>query len=157
MTSDSAPSGVNSEMQGRTFGPYTYEVSAAKIQEFATATGANSPVHHSREAARAAGYANVVAPPTFAVVPAQAAEAGYVAHPESGIDFTRVVHADESFTHTRPITAGDTLHTSVEVTRILTRGSLTLITTTATITDDDGGSVATVGSTLAVRGKENDE
>ena len=54
---------------GRTYPPSRpYEVGAEKIREFATAIGETGPLHHDAEAARAAGYPNVVAPPTFAIV-----------------------------------------------------------------------------------------
>src|SRR5690606_27570951 len=78
---------------GRTYpaGP-VHTVSAAKIVEFARATGAPSPLHTDPEAARAAGHADVVAPPTFLVSLAQATEALYVEDPAAGIDFSRVVH-----------------------------------------------------------------
>ena len=147
------PTSVNTDLVGRTFGPYPYEVAGVKLREFARATGAVNPIHFERDAARAAGFPDVVATPTFAVVPAQEAEAAYISDPASGIDFTRVVHADEAFVHDRPIVAGDVLATTVEVSAITDRGPLTLVTTTATIRDDDGQRVARVTSTLAVRGE----
>lgn len=96
-----------------------------------------------------------MAPPTFAVLLAQRAEQVYVASPESGIDFSRVVHAEEQFTHHRPIVAGDRLRTVVHVDKILERGPITLVTTRAEISDG-ADPVATVVSTLAVRGPEED-
>lgn len=130
-----------------------YVVSRVKIAEFATAVGATSSLHHDVDAAVAAGYADVVAPPTFAVVIAQRAESEYVADPASGIDFSRVVHANESFAFDRPIVAGDVLHTAVHVDSLTERAGITMVTTRTEITDDDGAHVATVGSTLAVRGE----
>ncbi|MGC5627403.1 FAS1-like dehydratase domain-containing protein [Georgenia sp. Z1344] len=148
------PAGVDTTLAGRTYAPTeTYVVSAAKIAEMAVATGATHPLHTDAEAARAAGYPGVVAPPTFAVILAQRAEQAYVASPESGIDFSRVVHADERLSHHRPIVDGDRLRTTVVVERILARGALTLVTTRADIAEEGTGDpVATVTSTLAVRG-----
>ena len=48
-----------------------------------------------------------MAPPTFAIIVAQRADAQLIEDPESGIDFSRVVHADQRFIHHRPIVAGD--------------------------------------------------
>ena len=131
--------------------PYT--VSRAKIAEFADAVGATSPLHHDPDAAVAAGYPDVVAPPTFAVVIAQRAESEYITDPASGIDFSRVVHANESFTHTRPLVAGDVVSTAVHVDAINERAGITMVTTRTEIADDGGAPVATVVSTLAVRGE----
>ena len=105
------------------------------------------------EAARALGYPDVVAPPTFAVVVAQRAEAQLVEDPAAGIDFSRVVHADERFTHHRPIHAGDELVTVLHVDAITERAGLALVTTRCEIADAAGDPVSTVVSTLAVRGE----
>lgn len=129
-----------------------YVLSRAKIAEFADAVGAGSALHRDPEAARAAGYPDVVAPATFAVVIAQRAEAEYVADPASGIDFSRVVHANEGFSFTRPLVAGDVLTTSVHVDDLTERAGITMVSTRTEIADDGGAPVATVTSTLAVRG-----
>ena len=154
MTDSPRPTSVDQTLVGRTYAPTeTYEVSRVKIAELAAATGARDPAHHSTEAARELGYDDVVAPPTFAAVVAQRAEQAYVASAESGIDFSRVVHAEEHLTHHRPITAGDRLRTEVHVDRIVERAGITMVTTRAEIADDAGAPVATVTSTLAVRGE----
>ena len=153
MTETSRPTGVDTTQVGRVFSPTeTYTVSAAKIEEMARATGATSPLHTDRDAARAAGYADVVAPPTFAVAVAQRAEFAYVQDPSSGIDFSRVVHAEESFVHHRPIVAGEVLEATAHVESITHRAGLSFVTTRVEIADGDFP-VATVRSTLAVRGE----
>jgi acyl dehydratase len=134
-------------------GTAPYVVSRAKIAEFADAVGATSPLHTDPDAARAAGYPDVVAPPTFAVVIAQRAEAEYVADPASGIDFSRVVHANEGFTHHRPLVAGDVVTTTVHVDSLTERAGITMVSTRTEIVDGDGAAVASVTSTLAVRGE----
>ena len=53
---------------GKRFAPLTYAVGREKIIEYARATGETNPVHLDLAAARAAGHADVVAPPMFAVV-----------------------------------------------------------------------------------------
>ncbi|RPF27476.1 FAS1-like dehydratase domain-containing protein [Georgenia muralis] len=152
--SSTRPTGVDQTLVGRSYAPReTYEVSRVKIAEMAEATGATHPAHTDPDAAWALGYADVVAPPTFAVVIAQRAEQAYVASPESGIDFSRVVHAEERLTHHRPIVAGDRLRTTVHVDRIVERAGITLVTTRAEIADAEDAPVATVVSVLAVRGE----
>src|SRR5699024_4250725 len=86
-----------------------HTVSAAKIAARARATGASSPLHIDPDAAHRAGHAGVLAPPTFLVSLAQATEAQYIEDPASGIDFSRVVHGEETFTLHRPVVAGDRL------------------------------------------------
>nr|WP_125774001.1 MaoC family dehydratase N-terminal domain-containing protein [Antribacter gilvus] len=135
-----------------------YSVGREKIREFASAVGAAHPAHHDSVAARGLGYPDLVAPATFAVVVAQRAEAQYVQDPAAGIDFSRVVHADERFTHHRPIVAGDELVTVLHVDSVATRGVLSLVTTRCEIfaesADGTREPVSTVTSTLAVRGED---
>lgn len=145
---------INAEYAGREYPPNTaYEVGREKIREFAAAVGATHPAHADVAAARALGYPDVIAPPTFAVVVAQRAEAQLIEDPAAGIDFTRVVHADERFVHHRPIHAGDRLVTVLHVDSVVERAGLAMVTTRAEIADDAGAPVATVTSTLAVRGE----
>ncbi|RYV51079.1 MaoC family dehydratase N-terminal domain-containing protein [Pengzhenrongella frigida] len=146
---------VNVAFAGRQYSPNpAYEVGREKIREFADAVGATHAAHFDPAAARGLGHPDVIAPPTFAVVVAQRAEQQYIADPDAGIDFSRVVHADERFTHHRPIHAGMRLVTVLHVDSIVERAGLAMITTRAEITADDGGPVATVVSTIAVRGPE---
>ncbi|WP_372594148.1 MaoC family dehydratase N-terminal domain-containing protein [Actinotalea sp.] len=140
---------------GRVYPPTApYAVGREHLRDFAQAVGATHPVHSDVEAARAAGYADIVATPTFAVVIAQRAEAQLIEDPAAGIDFSRVVHAEERFTHRRPIVAGDEITTVLHVDAIVERGGLAMVTTRCELTDATGSPVASVLSTLAVRGAE---
>nr|WP_277209273.1 MaoC family dehydratase N-terminal domain-containing protein [Isoptericola croceus] len=138
-----------------------YSVGREKIREFAASVGAMHPAHHDTVVARGLGYPDVVAPPTFAVVIAQRAESQYVADPAAGIDFSRVVHADEQFTHHRPIVAGDELVTVLHVDSVTQRASISMVTTRCEVfaAAPDGGApgehVATVTSSLVVRGEDS--
>ena len=146
---------VNVSYAGRTYPPTAaYVVGREHLRDFAAAVGATHPAHHDVAVARALGYPDVVAAPTFAVVVAQRAEAQLITDPEAGIDFSRVVHADERFTHHRPIHAGDHLVTVLHVDAITERAGLAMVTTRCEISAEDGAPVATVTSTLAVRGEE---
>ncbi|GGM41520.1 MaoC family dehydratase N-terminal domain-containing protein [Promicromonospora citrea] len=159
---------ANADFEGRVYpADAPYSVGREKIREFATAVGATHPAHHDLVAARGSGYPDLVAPPTFAVVVAQRSEAQYIQDPEADIDFSRVVHADERFTHHRPIVAGDELTTVLHVDRIVSRGAISMVTTRCELyampqqvevpspeADSPGEHVATVVSTLAIRGED---
>ncbi|GAA4521366.1 MaoC family dehydratase N-terminal domain-containing protein [Brachybacterium paraconglomeratum] len=138
---------------GRSYpaGP-VHTVSAAKIIEFAHATGSSSPLHSDPEAARDAGHAGVVAPPTFLVSLAQATEAQYIEDPAAGIDFRRVVHGEETFTLHRPVVAGDRLVPTLTVEAVRAAGGHSMITTRVDLADESGTGVASVRSMLVVRG-----
>jgi acyl dehydratase len=146
---------VNPELQGRSY-PATppYLVGREKVREFARAVLATSPLNLDPEAARAAGYSDVVAPPTFATVVQDATLQQLLADPDAGIDFSRVVHGDQRFTFSRPIVAGDELTATLTVTSVKSLGGHSMVTAESSIADATGAHVVTATSTLVVRGEE---
>lgn len=146
---------VNTDFLGRTYPPSgPYAVTADEIAAFAAAVGATDPVHTDPAAARAAGYADVIAPPTMAVKYEQQSSRAYVADPAAGIDYSRVVHGEESFVHHRPIMAGDELTATTTVASIRQAGGHSMITVVTDLTGADGEPVTTASSTIVVRGGE---
>jgi acyl dehydratase len=143
---------VNPELAGRTFPPVApYLVGREKVREFARAVFATSPLSTDPDAARAAGYGDVVAPPTFAVVVQEHTLAQLLAEPDAGIDFSRVVHGDQRFSYTRPIVAGDELTATLTVTSVKSLGGNSMVTASSDIVDAAGSHVVTAISTLVVR------
>ena len=136
---------------GRSWPAHTYEVGREKIREFAEAVGATDPVHHDPEAARAAGHPDVVATPTFAVVFTWAATRVVVDDPDLGLDFTRVVHRDQSFAYSRPVHAGDTLTSRVSVEGVRELAGNDVVTFRCDVVDDAGDEVLTATTVLVGR------
>ncbi|MGJ9404351.1 FAS1-like dehydratase domain-containing protein [Arthrobacter sp. KK5.5] len=146
---------IDPALQGRTYpAGEPYVVGREKIREFAAAVKATHAAHFSPEAAAELGYDDVVAPPTFAIIVAQKADAQLISDPESGIDFSRVVHADQRFTHHRPIVAGDALVVELHVDQVRAMGGGAMITTRSEIANAAGEPVATTVSSLLVRGED---
>jgi acyl dehydratase len=144
---------INTDYVGRTFDPSApYEVSRVKIAEFADAIGEPSPLCRDRAAAQAAGYPDVIAPPTFAIV-VGAANSGRVTHdPGLGVNYAMIVHGEQSFSYARPIGAGDVLVSQSTIESIRPVGSMTTLTTVTQIRTVDGEHVCTARSTLVERG-----
>jgi acyl dehydratase len=146
---------VNPELQGRKFPPTEpYLVGREKVREFASAVFSTSPLNFDPAAAAEAGYSDVVAPPTFAVVIQERTLAQLLGAPDAGIDFSRVVHGDQRFSYTRPIVAGDELTATLTVSSVKTLGGHSIVTADSLITDSTGAHVVTAISTLVVRGDE---
>ncbi|WP_168625780.1 MaoC family dehydratase N-terminal domain-containing protein [Cryobacterium sp. BB307] len=146
---------VNPELVGRQFPPIPpYLVGREKIREFSRAVFATSPLNLDPDAAREAGYADVVAPPTFPIVIQEHTLAQLLAEPGAGIDLTLTVHGDQRFSYTRPIVAGDELTASLTVTSVKSLGGNSMVTAETVITDLAGEHVVTSTSTLVVRSAE---
>ena len=142
---------VNPELVGRDFPPTTpYLVGREKVREFARAVFADDPQHTDPAAARALGYDDVVAPPTFAIVVQELTLTQLLAEPDSGIELSRVLHAEQRFRYTRPIVAGDELTAQLSVTGIRTLGGNAMVTSETEMTDAGGAHVVTATSVLLV-------
>jgi len=140
---------------GRSWPPSApYIVGREKIREFATAIGATDAEYHDPEAARALGYPDVVAPPTFPIVVTMAANSQIMRDPGLGMDYTRVVHGDQKFSYVRPVVAGDTLVCVSTVEEITQRGGHDFITTRADVATEDGEPLLTAWMKLVQRGEE---
>ncbi|SEB50121.1 MULTISPECIES: FAS1-like dehydratase domain-containing protein [Microbacterium] len=149
---------VNQELVGRAFPPTApYLVGREKVREFARAVFADAPQHTDVDAARAAGFDDVVAPPTFAMVIQDQTLQQLLAEPDSGIVLARTIHAEQKFTYSRPIVAGDELTGRLSVTGIRMMGGNAMITSAAEIVDAAGEHVVTATSVLLVGAEEGAE
>jgi acyl dehydratase len=144
---------LNESFVGKAFPYYeTYCVGVEKIREFARAIGDENPLYVDRHAARAAGYPDVVAPPTFAIAVIMKAQDELLFNPELGLDFDVVVHGDQRFVHHRPIVAGDELTSTPFVDKVRSAAGNDLISLRTEVTDPEGRPVCTAYGTLVARG-----
>jgi acyl dehydratase len=100
----------------------TYAVGREKVREYAHAVGETDPRYLDPEAAREAGFDDVVAPPMFAAV--YAGRAVFPAIVESRLDFSRMVHGAQEFTWHEPVVAGDEITTEAELDEQAERGGM---------------------------------
>ena len=146
---------INPEFIGRTYPPtQVYSVGREKIREFSLALGDLSPCFHVVDSALELGYPDLVAPPTFAVVVTMSANEQVVFDPDLALDYTRVVHGEQSFVHHRPIFAGDELRSTVSVDSIRSAAGNDMIMVKAQVHSTSGELVSTVYSLLVSRGAE---
>ncbi|WP_460774415.1 FAS1-like dehydratase domain-containing protein [Microbacterium sp. GXF7504] len=146
---------VNPELVGREFAPTApYLVGREKVREFARAVFATDPQHTDPAAAQALGHADVVAPPTFAMVVQDLALQQLLAEPDAGITLERTIHAEQRFRYSRPIVAGDELTGRIAVTGVRAVGKGAMVTSETEITDAAGDHVVTAVSVLLIGGDE---
>jgi acyl dehydratase len=139
---------------GKTYAPVTYAVGREKIKEYASAVGETNPLYLDVEAARAAGYADVVAPPMFAVVYSAPAVTPAMFDPELGLDFARMVHGGEELAWGSLVVAGDEITTTTTVKDVSERGGMAFYVLEAVSENQRGETVCTGTWTLIVRGAE---
>lgn len=143
---------VNTDAIGKRYDPVVYAVGREKVKEFAAATGETNPLHLDVAAARAAGHADVVAPPMFAVVYQQPSIGPALFDPEVGIDFAMLVHSGQEFRWERLVVAGEELTTTTTVQAISEKGGLGFFDFEVVTVDEAGEPVVTGIWKMLVRG-----
>ena len=115
---------VNTEAIGKTYPASDYAIGREKIREYAAAVGETNPLYFDVDAAREAGYADVVAPPMFAVVYGARSVGPAILDPDVGINFAMMVHAGQEFVWGPLVVAGDEITTTASVKDISDRGGM---------------------------------
>jgi acyl dehydratase len=143
---------LNRDFIGRSYPPgASFVIGREHIHAFAKAIGDPNPLYHDPEAARAAGYADVVAPPTF-LTTLSFRYRTYMEDAELGLDFSRVVHGEQHFVLHRPIVAGLELSSRTTVTAIADAGRNEKLTAETEVRDSAGELIAVATNTIISRG-----
>ena len=143
---------VNEAAKGKTYPPYEYEVGKEKIREYAWAVGEDNPVYFDRDAAKAAGFRDVAAPPMFAVVYSAGAVGPAVLDPDVGINFAMMVHGGQEFVWSEPVVAGDTIVTDGSFKDYSEKGGMKFYVFETVSRNQDGAEVCRGTWTNIVRG-----
>jgi acyl dehydratase len=143
---------AKTESVGKRYPPTSYEVGLEKVREFATVIGEQNPVYHDREAARAAGFRDLVAPPMFTVVYSTPALGPAVLDPEVGINFAAMVHGSQEFIWGEPVCVGDVIETTARVAEIYEKVGNGFYVFESISTNQDGAEVVRGKWTNIVRG-----
>lgn len=136
---------------GKIYPATVYAVGREKVREYAAAVGETSLLHFDPGAARAAGYADVVAPPMFAVVYAGQSVVQGIFDPELGIDFAHLVHGSQAFSWGPLVVAGEEIETATTVKEISARGELGFYVFESVSRNQSGETVCTGTWTNIVR------
>jgi acyl dehydratase len=92
-----------------------YLVGREKVREFALAVGETNPLYLDPDYARAAGYADVVAPPMFVSVFAGPVFREALWSPSLAVDRAMTVHEGQEFCWGALVSAGDEITTAVDL------------------------------------------
>jgi acyl dehydratase len=143
---------VKTEGIGKRWDPATYEVGAEKIREYANAIGAANPVHHDHQAAKSAGFRDLVAPPMFCVVYSARAMGPAILDPEIGINLATMLHGSQEFEWAEPVCDGDLISTTANCKEIYERGGKGFYVFETVSTNQDGQRTVKGTWTNIVRG-----
>lgn len=139
---------------------FTLPVTREGIVDFALAVGEDNAVFSDPEAARQAGFPDVIAPPTFTTrqifeVPREERESRLGAN----LNYGRVLHGEQEFIYKRLPVAGETLNGTMRISKDLTKegkrgGQMRFVTYESVFTDEGGEEVLTALYTLIETSKD---
>ena len=132
---------LKTDAVGKTYPPTVYAVGREKVREYALAVGETNPLHLDVEAARAAGHADVVAPPMFAVVYSAPAMGPAIFDPDVAMNFAMMVHGGQEFRWGPLVVAGDEITTTASVKSIDERDGKGFYVFESVSTNQDGDTV----------------
>jgi acyl dehydratase len=143
---------LSTEAVGKEWPAATYQACRAKIAEYANVIGAENPVHFDRDAALAAGFREVVAPPMFCVVYSAPAMGPAILDPEVGMNFGAMVHGSQEFEWGEPVCSGDEITTTPRCLEIYEKDGKGFYVFESTSVNQDGEQVVRGTWTNIVRG-----
>lgn len=125
----------------------------SRLRFFAKATGETDPVYTDVQAARAAGHADLPAPPTFLFAAELDSGASDRLLQDLGIPLAKLLHGEQGFSFHRVACAGDTITVRSRVTDIYDRkqGALEFVVKTARATNQQGELVAELRTVIVCR------
>jgi acyl dehydratase len=143
---------LKTDAVGKEWPATTYQVGREKIKEYANALGIENPVHFDVEAARAAGFRDVVAPPMFAVVYSSPAVGPAMFDPEVALNFAKMVHGAQVFEWDEPACSGDEITTTARCVSIEEKAGNGFYVFETNSVNQDGAAVVRGTWTCIVRG-----
>jgi acyl dehydratase len=136
---------------GRRSEPIVHEVEKGELRRFAEAVGDPNPIYVDEAAARAAGFAALVAPPTYG-----AALASNERFRQSlDLGSRALLHVDQQLEYARPVVAGDQLTITTRVADVQERasgaGPMDILVLEDEARDPQGAVVFRARSTIVIR------
>jgi acyl dehydratase len=149
---------IASEIIGTHFRyPDYYLVGREKIREFAKAIQSQDPLHFSEEAAKAAGYPDLVAPLTFIAIAGRQVQLEIFRNFDVGINIARVIHRDQKIQFHRPIVAGDKLFFDSWLDSVIESHGTVISELRSEVTNEDGKPVMTTVVTMIGEAEGDEE
>jgi len=143
---------LNQELKGKEYQEVEFAVERERVLQFADAIGEDDPIYRDPEAAKAAGYDDQLAPPTFLTAMQIMTSGQVVMDQELGLNYALVVHGEQEYEWRRPVKVGDKLRATPRIADIYARGPNEFLVIEAEIKDASGETVAIARSTLLSRG-----
>jgi acyl dehydratase len=144
---------IDKKFIGYQLKPSVLMVDRTRLQFFAKAIGEQDPVYVDLAAARAAGYPDLPAPPTFLFAAELDSGANDQMLTDLDIPLAKLLHGEQSFRHRKPVCAGDTVTVQSTITDLYDKkgGKLEFVVKDSRVTNQQAELVAELRTVLVVR------
>jgi acyl dehydratase len=124
-----------------------------RLEFFAKAIGETGALYTDLAAARAAGHADLLAPPTFLFAAEMDSSAMDQLLADLQVPIAKILHGEQGFVYHQPVVAGDTITVRSRITDIYDKknGALEFVEKTSRATNQRGEHVADLRSVIVVR------
>jgi acyl dehydratase len=143
---------LNQELKGKEYQEVSLIVERDQVNQFAGAIGEDGPVFRDAAAAKEAGHAEQVAPPTFITKIQILSSAQVVLDQDLGLNYMMVVHGQQEFEWVREVVVGETLTAVPRIADLYAKGPNEFLVIEAEVRDGSGETVAVSRTTLLSRG-----
>jgi acyl dehydratase len=143
---------LNQELKGKEYQEVSLIVERDQVNQFAGAIGEDGPVFGDAAAAKEAGHAEQVAPPTFITKIQILSSAQVVLDQDLGLNYMMVVHGQQEFEWVREVVVGETLTAVPRIADLYAKGPNEFLVIEAEVRDGSGETVAVSRTTLLSRG-----
>jgi hypothetical protein len=147
---------IDASWIGRALPAREFTLERGRLQFFARTIGEDNPIYRDVAAARAAGYADIPAPPSFLFAAEQGDGDLLALLREMQVNVAEVLHAEQSFVFQRHPCAGETLTVHSRIADLQTKknGALEFIVKESTLSDGTGQTVAELRNVMVWRHPE---
>lgn len=144
---------IDKQWIGHELGASVLTVERGRVRFFAKAIGETDPIYSDEAAARAAGYADLPAPPTFLFAAELDSGAMFGMLDRLGVPHAKVLHAEQGFEYLAAVVAGDTVTVRSRIQDIYEKkgGALEFIEVASDVVNQRGEAVARLRSLTVVR------
>jgi hypothetical protein len=138
---------------GSVFESFSILVEPSRLKFFANTIGETDPVFFDRSLAKAAGYKDVMVPPTFLWCLEMTRENPLDTLELLGIDIAKILHGEQSFRYFNSAYSGDTLTYKAHIADIYDKkkGQLEFVVRETQIINQDDVPIAELRTTVIVR------
>lgn len=151
---------------GREYGPFTYELGAEKMREFALALGGAhpgagtpgeppphvSPLLYDAQAAKAGPYGDLIAFPSFAVVFAVRPFSAAIADKELEVNMLKLVHGEQELEFLDVMRPGDVMTTTGRIVDIYDKARMSFLVVSSESRNQRGDVVVKGTWSAVIRG-----